>query len=274
MGRWVSDSQAQRAQRVLEGFARWAALRGGAVSLGEVTPEMVETFVRLPVEASAPSVSVMHHRRSVLRLLFRVARESDPMVGDPTLDVVLPPRTGLAARPLADDEVLLCRASARWSLTETRRAAAWALAEATCRSREICAITVRDVDLPMGRVWVHGGRQTARRQAQLSDWGHAQLARRIECLGGELDRPLVYEGKAGSDSGQASTCLAITDVLRRAGLAGEADVRPASIAAWAGRRILFETGRIDVVAQRLGMASLDRAARFIGWEWHQGTVVE
>ena len=94
-----------------------------------------------------------------------------------------------------------------------------------------------------------------------------QLARRIDYIGGELDRPLVYEGHAGSDSGQASTCLAITDVLRRAGLAEEADIRPASIAAWAGRQILRHTHRIDLVAQGLGMASLDRAARFIAWDW-------
>ena len=41
-----------------------------------------------------------------------------------------------------------------------------------------------------------------------------------------------------------------------------------SIAAWAGRKVLEETARIDEVARRLGMASLDRAARFIEWDWH------
>jgi hypothetical protein len=37
--------------------------------------------------------------------------------------------------------------------------------------------------------------------------------------------------------------------------------------AWAGRQILAEKGRIEVVARRLGMASLDRAAALIGFDW-------
>jgi len=61
-------------------------------------------------------------------------------------------------------------------------------------------------------------------------------------------------------------------VLTRAGLAGEPDVRPASVAAWAGRRILEETGRIDVVAfdgltvdaaRQLGAAFIVRGLRAV-----------
>jgi hypothetical protein len=52
-----------------------------------------------------------------------------------------------------------------------------------------------------------------------------------------------------------------------AGLTGERDVRPAPVAAWAGRRVLAESGRIDEVARRLGMSSLDRTARFIAFDW-------
>ena len=61
--------------------------------------------------------------------------------------------------------------------------------------------------------------------------------------------------------------MAITETLERAGLAREPDVRPLSIVAWAGRRIFTETGRIDEVAKRTGVRSLDGAARLIGWEW-------
>jgi integrase/recombinase XerC len=60
---------------------------------------------------------------------------------------------------------------------------------------------------------------------------------------------------------------AISDILRRAGLADDAQVRPRSITAWLGRSVFDETGSIDVVAQRLGLRSLDRAAALIGWEW-------
>jgi hypothetical protein len=81
------------------------------------------------------------------------------------------------------------------------------------------------------------------------------------------DQPVVYEGRDGAATGQISSCIAVREVLIRAGLGKEPGVRPASIAGWAGRRVLAETGRIDEVARRLGMASLDRTSRFIGWSW-------
>ena len=77
----------------------------------------------------------------------------------------------------------------------------------------------------------------------------------------------MYGGSGDSATGQVSASVAIGDVLTRAGLTGERDVRPASVVGWAGRRILAETGRIDEVARRLGMASLDRTARFIAFDW-------
>ncbi len=77
----------------------------------------------------------------------------------------------------------------------------------------------------------------------------------------------MYRGDGSAASRQASACMVIGEVLTRAGLAGEPDVRPLSVAAWAGRTIFDETGRIDEVARRLGMRSLDRAARLIGFDW-------
>ena len=96
------------------------------------------------------------------------------------------------------------------------------------------------------------------------------MERRLNGLrGGTGGVRVVYGGEGGSATGQVSSCLAISDVLRRAGLAEEPDVRPASVAAWAGAQILAETGRIEVVARRLGMASLDRTARFVGFDWNE-----
>ncbi len=273
--RRVSSNQVGRVVRVLDGFATFVTVAAGVRTLSDVSPSLAVSFVHAPDgEGRVPSVPELHHRRTALRLLFRVARERGIEVGDPTLDLVLPPRVQRGARPLSDVEVVLCRSHAFWSLSDSRRAAAWALGEATCRSREITAATVDDVDLVGGRVWIHGGRVTAPRWGELTEWGAVQLRRRVDQLDGDPRARLVYSGRAGSDSGQVSTCLAIVDVLTRAGLAGEPDVRPGSIAAWAGRRILDEIGRIDVVASRLGMASLDRAARFIGWDWHEDSSVE
>jgi hypothetical protein len=56
---------------------------------------------------------------------------------DPTIDLVLPPRSFLAVRPLTDDEIVVCRSFSLQTLTATRQPAAWALAEATARNSEI-----------------------------------------------------------------------------------------------------------------------------------------
>ena len=55
--------------------------------------------------------------------------------------------------------------------------------------------------------------------------------------------------------------------LARAGMGDEPGVKPASVPAWAGTKVFEATGRIEVVAERLGMRSLDRTAGFIGWDW-------
>ncbi|MEQ8719327.1 MAG: hypothetical protein RIE08_17095 [Acidimicrobiales bacterium] len=87
-------------------------------------------------------------------------------------------------------------------------------------------------------------------------------------MGPDLQRLVVYDGKRGSDyHRQAASCVAVADVFRRAGLASEPDVRPLSVVAWAGQQVMAETGRIEEVALRLGIRSLDRAARLIDWNW-------
>ena len=68
-------------------------------------------------------------------------------------------------------------------------------------------------------------------------------------------------------AGQVAAATVLQEVLVRAGLAQEPDVRASSVAAWAGRRVLEDTGRIDLAARALGVRSLDRAARILGWDW-------
>ncbi len=85
----------------------------------------------------------------------------------------------------------------------------------------------------------------------------------------EPDASLVYDGARDGKVAQISSCVAIGDILRMAGLAKEPDVRPNSVVAWAGRRVLSETSHIEAVAKVLGARSLDRAASLIGWHWQE-----
>jgi integrase/recombinase XerC len=157
-------------------------------------------------------------------------------------------------------------------LTGTRLGAAWALAEATARTAELPHITVADLDLVAQRVWVHGSPRTDARWGGLSDWGARQLERRLEDLvrPGGPSTPLVYGGAGSAESRQASSCQAIGETLRRAGLVTEPDVRPLSVAAWAGAHVFAETGRIEAAARALGVRSLDGAARLIDFDWRTG----
>lgn len=269
--KWTSSDQRSRVVAVLRAFAAFCANGHGVSRLGDVTPVIAEQFLLAPSnEGEAPSLWLKHLRRTSLRLLFRAARSTGWPGGDPTLDLVLPPRPGRSTRPLTDEEVALCRSCAVWSLTDSRRAAAWALAEATSRTGELPYVRVADVDLFRGRVWLHGGRRTMPRWGHLTEWGRTQVERRLTATGAlPPEAGLIYQGTEPREGGRVSSSLALLDVLRRAGLADEPGVRPSSIAAWAGRQVLAETGRIDLVALRLGLNRLDTTADFIGWDWRQ-----
>ena len=266
---WTSSDQRARVAAILQAFAAFCVNGRGISLLSEVTPAMTRQFLQAPrSDGSDASLRLRHLRRTSLRLLFRAARRTGWPGGDPTLDLVLPPRSGRSTRPLSDEEVALCRGCAVWSLTDSRRAAAWALAEATCRTGELPHICVTDVDLDRGRVWLHGGRRTTPRWGHLTEWGKVQVERRLMATRAlPPETGLIYQGAECREGGRVSSSLALLDVLRRAGLAGEPGVRPSSIAAWAGRQVLAETGRIDLVAIRLGLTRLDTTADFIGWDW-------
>jgi integrase/recombinase XerC len=269
----LSEQSERRLVEVICRFLRY--LDGAGISLlTETSPAAVRNFVlaRSAKTGAAPSVATSHLRRSAVRLLFRVLRQMSLVEQDPTLDLVLPPRSSLRARPLTDDEIALGRSYSLHSILETRRPAAWALAEASARTSEIPNVCSRDLDLDTGRVWLGGGTRVESRWASLTTWGARALKRRLETVGSDPDMPLVYEGRGSLESRQASACDAVGETLRRAGLADEPDVRPLSVTAWAGQKVLDETGRIDAVAQALGMRSLDRAAALVGWDWTDGVV--
>lgn len=265
----LSAQSHRRMVELLERFGRFVAI-GQVACLDDVTPELVRAFVNAPsAKGGAPGIATRRLRRSAVRLLFRAARGLGLVAGDPTIDLELPPRSLRTARPLTDEEVTLCRTAALHSLTSTRLAAAWALAEAAARTAELPHLRVADLELDRARVWIHGSPRAEARWGPVSAWGQLQLERRLRELGQPADRStlLVCGGNGSMESRQASSCQAIGETLRRAGLATEPDIRPVSVAAWAGTRVLTDTGRIEEAARVLGCRSLDAAARLIGFDW-------
>jgi hypothetical protein len=158
--------------------------------LDEITPSHIEQFVKAKGRLGWPSASTMHMRRSSLRLLFRVARLEFGLEGDPTLDIKLPSKSLLTARPLTSDEVALGRSYSLHTTTATRQPAAWALGEATAITAELPHIVVGDLNLGHEhgpRVWLHGSNKREARWGLLDDWGALQLQWRADSLRG-VDR--------------------------------------------------------------------------------------
>lgn len=261
----VTEQSFERLVELMERFAVYATTGHGVDDLRAVSRSLVEEFVEAPNTLGAPpSASARHIRRCAVRLLFRVARQLGYLEIDPTMDLGLPGRRPEGARALTDLEAEVCRAASMYRFDGTRLPAAWALAEAGVRTGELANVTVGDVD-PDGRgLWSPGCRSAIPRHATLTDWGAAQLRRRVARLGDDPTQPVVYTGNGSEKSKQAASCIAISVTLTRAGLGDDPAVRPVSVTAWVGRKILDETGRIDDVASRLGMRSLDRAARLVG----------
>ena len=82
-------------------------------------------------------------------------------------------------------------------------------------------MTVAEVDLNGGRVLLPGATKVDARSAEITEWGSAQLARRMAVLGGGPGTPIVYEGDGSAQSRQASACVAVSVTLR-AGLRDDA----------------------------------------------------
>ncbi|MGZ4671483.1 MAG: hypothetical protein ACXV8K_02360 [Ilumatobacteraceae bacterium] len=109
------------------------------------------------------------------------------------------------------------------------------------------------------------GKRTLDRCGELSEWGIRVLRGRLAEI--DTQGTVAYAGNGRGIAGQVSTCHAISTILVRAGLAGQADVRPGSVAAWAGRSRFDAGADIAEVARMLGVRSLDQAAQIIGWDW-------
>lgn len=269
--RWASEAQVRRILRLAERFEQFCAQGFGVVELDAITSAIASSFVTAADSDGRPAgASLQRSRRAAVRLLFRCGREIGVVSTDPTADLRLPPLSSLRARALTDDEVLECRSASAWSLGSARRSLTWALAEATCRSGEIPNVLGSDVNLDAGSVFIRGGGRCAPRTGHLTDWGRSIIGQHIA----DPNVPLVYSGETARLGGVVSANSAISQVLQRARLGDEPDVRPSSVVAWAGTKVLERTGRIEQVAEALGLKSLDSAASFIGWDWSSSPEVD
>lgn len=247
--------------------------------LAAVSPEAAYEFIELPVATSAggwadPGVATMRTRRGAIRLVYGTGRFLGLVTGDPTIDIHFAANPPSGTRPLTDDEVFLGRSWSRLTLVSTRHAAAWAVGEATATNSELAAVRVHDIDLDAGTVELHGNEKWRDpRVGELSEWGVDAIRRHLDALnldpavGIDPDRLQLTDASASRNSGQSSTNQLIAATMTHAGLRADKSVKPVSLSMWAGRKVLDETGRIDLAARTVGMRDLGRAARALRFEW-------
>lgn len=258
-------------------FARFCAAHD-ATTPAQVSPALAIAFVTASGRNRsgaivAPTVATQHQRRAVLRLFARDAIAAGYLLTDPTEGLALPPREQFETRPVTEDEATLLRRFAESWATPTRHAATIALALAGVHTGEIAAVRLRDVSAD--RVCAPGTLRCTTRSLPLDAWSVRVIRERVEAIrlrsDGTPDSSLVSTGRGTAAQQQARACTAIRDVVRRAGLGAEPDIKPTSVSHFAAAQTFARTQRIDAAATVLGYASLDAAARAIGWDW-QGEI--
>lgn len=271
----------QTVARVSETATRFAARlqATGVATFADATPSDAAGFVHARTRGGGePEIATQHARRTAVRMLYRTLRTLGQPVGDPTLDLLLPGKGQLAARPLTDDELMLCRATAQlgWPDSARLRAVVWALGETSAISSEITALTIGHLDDPTepATVRLPGTRRHDPRTGALSDWGRRIIARHVTDLlarGATPDTALAYAGAAppGGAKAQAAACNALRHVLDMAGFGPDADVRPASLRNWYGRRLYDSGTALEQVARALGHRTLDGCAEDIALTWRE-----
>lgn len=251
----------------------------GVSTFEQVTPQVCAGFVHsLTRQGTRPEATTMCNRRSLLRMLFRTARQLGFDERDPTLDLPVRRDTSRLLRPLTDEEIALARSASRlsWTKESTRRSAVWALAEAGAVNGELGRVLAGDLDsltLPT-QVHFRGGARVDPRTVPLTDWGsrtlHAWIEERTNAGRPPVaDRPLVYAGRGGTaDLGrQSSVCAAVSQVLDSCGLNRDPQVRPGSVRAWAARSRFDRGEDLIEIARAMGCRSLDTTAQLVGLDW-------
>jgi len=276
----MTAGSAARYSRVFESFTRYAAARGVHLGSAAVLPGICRDFVdsALPGRA-APSMSTQRFRLTVVRDAFGVLRQAGVTLSNPTAELRVEWRVGPpVVCPLTPAEAQRLRVAGRAGVTDTLRPAVVTVALAGGSHREISEAVVADVEIDRARLRLRGPSGGERWRA-LDSTGVATLRARIAAqrlVWRRLSRvrdPLVVplamhrpvpEYPASSIAPTVS--MNLSRALHRAGIT-RAGVRPRSVREYAANNTYALTGRVEDVAQLLGLASLDTAAGFLDEDW-------
>ena len=274
----MTTGSAARYVRVFESFARYAAARG--VDSNAVTTRLCLDFVNAALPGRlVPSSSTRRFRLTVVRAAFHAMREAGLASNDPTRRLRVDWHVGqLAVCPLTPTEAQRLRVAGRTRVTDTVRPAVVTVALAGGSHREASEAVVGDVDIDGARLRL-GGPLVGERWVPLDEVAVAMLRIRIAAqrvtwrrlhrawdplvVPLAMHRPLV---EYPANSVAPTVSMNLSRALNTAGVT-RAGVRPRSVREYAANRTYALTGRVEVVANQLGLASLDTAAGFLDHTW-------
>lgn len=256
----------------------------GIHELYDVTPTLVLEWMHSPTaKGEDPANSTRLSRRTVARQFFATAQKLGLYDENPAASVVEHRRINRHVHAFTENEIQQLKRVAEYRLGEAKSPTMLALMLLGATSREVAYIRVGDVDLKRDRVWLHGGADKNRpRWVPIDDtWARETLVHRIDAIA--RSRPetsrddlatvlLAYRPKTSdSNAGKRSASIATTmdKLLRLARVYVAGETRLESIREYVALRVYGETGRLESVAVRLGLSSLDTIAHIVGVDWAQ-----
>lgn len=263
----------------MQSFLRFANRARGCVNLADVTVPVAQDWVVAPSPqnpgAPLPD-NTIRMRRSALRSFFHTAVALGLTDQNPALSVDLPQRHPRFVNAATKAQVDQCKRVAVFRLDETRMPALLALVLMGGTLAEAAYTRVKDVDLPGRKVWLHdGGVRAQDRWVPLDDdWCFDALRKRVDALTASVpsealaDAFLTYENRREPTYARraAASASMMAILFKKARITGPG-VRAEGLREHLAQRVFAETGRVEAVAARLGMGSLDAAAHIVGHDW-------
>lgn len=280
----MAAGTAARYMRVFEAFCRYAVASGVTDPCG-ATAGLCHRFAAAPTRGNrSPTGSTAGVRLAAIRDAFDGLAEAGLVSENPTRSLRIDrlPSAALPC-PLTPAEAQRLFAAGRFFSTDTLRPACAALALAGATHREIARAVAADVDPTTSRLRLGSG-NGSERSIDLEGAATAALTARVSALRREWRRrkqpwvpglvPLAMHRPVDAyrvDSVAPTVSMNLSRALKGAGIT-RVGVRPRSCREYAANAVYARTGRVEDVAQRLGIVSLDAAYRLLdeGWQRRWG----
>ncbi|MDB2215853.1 site-specific tyrosine recombinase XerC [Mycobacteroides abscessus subsp. massiliense] len=245
--------------------------RSGIESLTEVTTDIAVDFSTALARdrrrrTADPSPATRFAKLSFVRFVFRTGRQIGLVAHDPTAMLELPRLESVRRRSLTHEEAELVRFYGQ-QVPGEHHPVTIELLLAGAHTAEAGYLTVEDFDERRSLIRLPGSARLRPRALDLPPDLCRQVARHVRYLTSVgRTRLCGRESETSQTLRQTAISVHARAVLTRAGIT-DPTVTPTSITLYSGLVVFEETGRIEDVANRLGMASLDATARSIGFRW-------